>query len=160
METKIDKSSLLKLTRHLALAYRKLHPAEKEEPAFLIRRRFPAYIMPRQIIQPEIIGEKPVPEAKEEVFELGKITRFTIDKTINMVECSGPGQEIKIRRGASVFLTDLKLTGDEIKNVIQKFSSESKVPMSHIFRANAKGFSITAIISSTGTRFIINRNQV
>jgi hypothetical protein len=163
---KVSNEKLLNFTRHLILASRKRYAEEKTGalPEFLIKRKFPSLAMPIQLpVQMQIMPEKkkpeemPKPELKEEIFELGKITRFTLDRMIDIIECSGPEIPLKIRKESYTFLTDLSLKEDEIRNIIQKFSEVSKIPVAPIFKASARGFSMTAIISSAGSRFVLSR---
>ncbi|MEM2955960.1 MAG: hypothetical protein QW041_00015 [Candidatus Pacearchaeota archaeon] len=161
MKTKkrVDAKTLQKLTKHLILAAKKLTPKEKKQaPEFLIKRTFPTYpIIPKpqtQIIKEKLVQEQP---SQEEIFNIGKITKFTMDKTIDLIECAGADLPIKIKKESHTFVTDIKLTEKEINDVIEKFSKEAKVPISQVFRANARGFIITAIVSSTGSRFIMQR---
>ena len=163
---KVSNEKLLNFTRHLILASRKRYAEEKTEalPEFLIKRKFPqpfSIKMPIQIQQISLAEKKPEempkPELKEEIFELGKITQFTLDRMIDIIECSGPDVPLKIRKESYTFLTDLSLKEDEILNVIQKFSEASKIPVTPIFKASVKGFSMTAIISSAGSRFVLSR---
>jgi len=151
----IDKDSILELARHLIFANKKLHAVQiaEEEPKFLIKRQF-RY---QPILYPVIEEPKPI-EIKEEIFDIGRLTKFLIDKMIDIIECSGPNQLIRIKRGTSVFMTDARLKEEEIKEIISIFSKESATPITPIFKAAAKGFSITAIISAvSGSRFVISR---
>jgi len=156
---KVSNEKLLNFTKHLILASRKRYAEEKTEaqPEFLIKRKFPS--LPRPIQLPVLLPEKKPEEMPkpEEIFELGKITRFTLDRMIDIIECSGPDVPLKIRKESYTFLTDLSLKEDEIRNVIQKFSEASKIPVTPIFKASVKGFSMVAIISSAGSRFVLSR---
>ena len=158
---KVSNEKLLNFTKHLILASRKRYAGlEKVQPEFLIKRKFPSLARPIQlsVLLPEKKPEEmPKPELKEEIFELGKITRFTFDRMIDLIECSGPDIPLKIRKESYTFLTDLSLKEDEIRNVIQKFSEASKIPVTPIFKASFKGFSMVAIISSAGSRFVLSR---
>jgi len=163
MMPKIDRSRLIHFTKNVILASKKLVNEEEiekrhEMPEFLIKRSFPmaAPVKIEQPVQPpaEVPSIHP-----EEIFELGKITKFTIDKNIDFIECSGPNVPLRIKKETYTFSTDIALKEDEIKDIISKFSEESKVPVTPIFRADAHGFSITAIISDTGSRFMITRKK-
>ena len=155
---KISNEKLLNFTRHLILASRK-RGLKEEQPEFLIKRRFPSpAVMPIQLPVLPAPEKKPEEMPKpEEIFELGKITRFTLDRMIDMIECSSPDVPLKIRKESYTFLTDLSLKENEIRDVIQKFSEASKIPVAPIFKASVKGFSMTAIISSAGSRFVLSR---
>jgi len=151
---KTDKKVAVDFVKHLLAASKKLNPPqEAEEKAIqgvLIQRRFPVYQKP---IPQIIVEQKPA----EEIFELGKLTNFAIDKTISIIECKGPDTPLSIKKENSVFMTDIKLTEDEIREVIGKFSKESKVPLAPVFKASVMGLSMTAITSATGSRFLMRR---
>jgi len=158
----INKHRLREFTRHIILEKKK--HAEKEEesrelegPKLFIKREFPDYHSRPPV---QIIERKPaMPGKTEEIFELGKLTKFIIDKMIDSIECPGPNNPIKIKKESYTFQTDIILKEDEIMNIINIFSKESKMPISPIFKAEARGFSIMAIISSTGSRFLITRKK-
>lgn len=169
-ENKIDRQSLAKLTKHLILASLKLEKLE-EKPEFLITRSFPSIMQvapkPKLLPAPPKIEEKPkeMPEKKPEIFEnkiemfdMGKITKFAMDRLIDAIECPGPNAMVKVKKENYIFLTNVSLTGDEINRVIRKFAEESKTPIAPIFKASARGFMITAIVSPvSGSRFVIVR---
>ena len=156
--------------RHAVLALRnqKKDDVRKE---VLIQRfySFPAQqpaiqkIIPKPIeIVQEDIKAKEIPK-KQEIFsefggfDLGKITKYISDDMIDAIECPGPNEQIKVKKETSTFTADIKLSEEEIKAVIARFSKEANIPITPIFRATAKGLSITAIIASSGSRFIIKK---
>jgi len=185
MKTDINKHRLREFTRHIILAEKK-HIKKEEESGgqeLFIKRSFPGYPSGARIIgekpspqiqmieKPKIIKERPSPqiqmiekpqitgEKPEGIFEVGKLTKFILDKMIDSIECSGPNNPIKIKKESYIFQTDIILKEDEILDVIKIFSKESKVPVSPVFRTETRGFSIIAIISSTGSRFLISRKK-
>jgi len=155
--------------RHAVLALRN-QKKENVRKEVLIQRfySFPAQqpaiqkIIPKpiQIIEKEV---KPKETPKQEIisefggFDLGKITKYISDDMIDAIECPGPNEQIKVKKETSTFLADIKLSEEEIKAVIARFSKEANIPITPIFRATAKGLSITAIIASSGSRFIIKK---
>lgn len=159
---KINNHRLREFTRHILIAQKNRIEGEEEEegPKLFIQRSFPKY-MQRQPVQVMPVVKQPpaVMEKPEGIFEVGKLTKFILDKMIDSIECSGPDNPIKIKKESYIFQTDLSLKEDEIMDVIKIFSKESKVPISPIFKADAKGFSIFALIASTGSRFLITRKK-
>lgn len=170
-ENKINRQSLTRLTKHLILAYGKLEKPE-EKPELLITRSFPSIMQmapkPKPAPAPLKIEEKPkeMPEEKKpEIFEkkmemidIGKITKFAMDKMIDAIECPGPNAMVKVKKENYIFLTNVSLTEDEINKVIRKFAEESKTPIAPVFKSSAGGFMITAIVSQvSGSRFVIVR---
>lgn len=165
----MDKKILIEFTKHLILASRpkiSLEKKERKEKPVLIERFYaqPRFIQ-RPMIMPPVIpprmpAQKPIPQtiAKEEVWEMGKLTKLVSDKSIDAIECLGLDNIVKIRRGPSTFITDIKLNEEEVKGVIEKFSVESKTPVEGVFRASAKGWRIAAISSPIiGHSFVMKR---
>jgi hypothetical protein len=163
-----NKKSVLNFTKHIMRARLKMAlargaaPEQKAEelrlPEFLIKRAFPQFRIP-QIqfnVQPKVQEKVPVQEPVE-IFELGKITKFAMDKMISLIECQGPDVPLRIKKENHLFSTDIKLSESEIKEIVDLFSKEARTPVSPVFTASARKFSMTAILSDYGSRFIIKR---
>ncbi len=154
----IDRRVLIKLTKHLVLAAPRLKKVE--EPSWsLLQRYFPKPIKPVvKVAEKKIEKKVEEPKQPEYYFDLGKITKFTMDKSITFVECAGKDMPVRIKKGNEIFVSDMKLTEEEIEYVLDKFSKEANVSLDTVFRANARSLSITAILSpSFGSSFVIRR---
>lgn len=92
-------------------------------------------------------------------FELGKLNFLIRDPRITVIECPGPEKFIIARTEGRTTLTKLAISQQEIQEIIDKFSKESKIPiLSGLFKAAVGNLIITAIISSlVGDRFIITK---
>jgi hypothetical protein len=109
--------------------------------------RFPAHI---QYI-------RPVPVNKE--IELGKVDPLIIDSIVKSIECPGPGENLVVQGGMGTKKTGIILTKEEIDDVIQRFSKETKIPAQEgVFKVVAGRLAFLAIISEiVGSKFIIKK---
>ena len=163
-----NKRAVLNFTKHVMRAGLNAAPKAEESrpPEFLIKRTFPSAQQIRipqfKITVPAIPAPRekaPVQPVQEpvEIFELGKITKFAMDKLVGMIECPGPDIPLRIKKENHLFSTDIKLSEIEIKEIIDLFSKEARTPVSPVFTASARQFSMTAILSDYGSRFVIKR---
>lgn len=109
--------------------------------------RFPAHI---QYI-------KPIPMEKE--IELGKINPLIKDYKVKTIECYGPGENIIVQGDMGTKKTGIILEEEEINNVIDRFSRETRIPIQEgIFKVVAGKLVFLAIISEiVGSKFIIKK---
>jgi hypothetical protein len=140
---------------------------QKQSPAQNIQNQKPTQI--KQEIKPT----KPVPKIQKEVvrsivpqpdkrpagFGLGKIEALLKDKSIQAIECTGPGKNILIKRYNKINASGLILPQDEISLIIKEFSKQAKIPIiGGLFKAAVGNLIISAVISDfVGSRFIINK---
>jgi hypothetical protein len=75
-----------------------------------------------------------------------------------MVECPEAGKNILVKVKNRINLTKLNLNEEEIKSVINYFSDSARIPvMGGILKASLGSITISAVISDSGSRFIINK---
>jgi len=142
---------------------------EKEFPDMQIYRK-PIEYLPKKdqfrelkIVIPEtrfpshIQYIKPVPINKE--IDLGKLNPLVNDKFVKIIECYGPNENLFIKGSMGVKKTGITLTDEEIKNIINKFSEETRIPANEgIFKVASGRLMFSAIISETiGSKFIISK---
>ena len=91
----------------------------------------------------------------------GKIEPLLNDPSVSSIECQGVGKPIMIIRAGQRQITKITLSMDEIKNILDKISEETHIPLLEgVFRAALKAFSISAVISEIiGSRFVIKKNN-
>ena len=101
---------------------------------------------------------KPVPVENISI-DLGKLNLFLRDSAVEIIECSGADQEITVKGRMGTKPTEVKLTKDEIDEVINKFSKESKIPLTKgIYKVALGKLILSAIISDVvGSKFIISK---
>jgi len=98
-------------------------------------------------------------EPRPQGFALGKIEQLLKDKSIQSIECSGPGKKILIKKLNKINATPLILSQSEITTLIQTFAQQAKIPiMGGILKAAVGDLIMSAVISEyVGSRFIINK---
>jgi len=127
--------------------------------------RQPLQVQPPQLITPQTL-QPPVQPIHPDLtaptpheFTLGKLEKFLKDPSIGMIECPGPGKLVLVKTFSNTKTTKISLSEDEIKEVVNKFSEQAKIPvMTGVFKAAVGNLLITAILSEfVGSRFIITR---
>ncbi|MFH1307688.1 MAG: hypothetical protein ABIH72_02450 [archaeon] len=108
---------------------------------------------PKEMIMPDLT--KPLPPG----FDLGKLNMFLPDQRISMIECPGPGKYIIVRSRLKSNMTNIVLTEQEIREVVEKFSFAAKIPIiGGLFKAAVGNLVMIALISDfVGSRFIITK---
>jgi hypothetical protein len=81
------------------------------------------------------------------------------DPRVTMVECVGKDQFLLVRTSARVMLTRIKLTEGEIKDLIDMFSKDTKIPIVNgLLNATKDNLNLSAIISGVaGSRFLVKK---
>lgn len=108
-------------------------------------------------LPPHIQYLKPTQTNKQ--IELGKLNPLINDPGVRAIECYGPDQNIGVKGKMGEKKTGIILTKEEISQVIQIFSKETKIPVQEgIFRVVSGKLSLMAVIShDVGTKFTINK---
>lgn len=180
MKHDFNKEALSKVIRHLALAeLRRTKAIKSDQTVTLLKRYFPVHVHKPQIVirkagpaalskptisqmPPPVIQRPiaPVTNAQAEIssaISFGKLSSLISDKSVNMIECPGHDMQVKFRKNTEMLTSNIILTSQEIQQIISSFSKESKTPVSTVFRAAAQGFTMTAIVSASGSRFMVYR---
>ncbi len=102
---------------------------------------------------------KPEPQPKPQGFNLGKLEPILQDNSIQIIECSGPGKNVLVRKYNQPNVTKIILSQEEITDIINNFSREARIPVvGGILKAAVGSLVISAVISDfVGSRFIINK---
>ena len=119
----------------------------------------PEKIMIQQEQIPRIQTE---PQAGKIESSLGKIDLFIKAPEIDMIECIGPEKLLLTKSGNKTKVTQISLAESEIRAVLQKFSTATKIPLDKgIFKAQLGNLSVTAVVSDfVGSRFIISKMPI
>ena len=89
-----------------------------------------------------------------------EINKMVSDKSVQTIECPGNGKNILVKVRNKINLTKIILNEEEIKNVINYFSDSARIPvLGGILKASLGSITISAVISDSGSRFIINKNN-
>lgn len=91
--------------------------------------------------------------------DLGKINPLIRDFMVKTIECYGAGENLVVQGNMGTKKTGIILTKEEIEDIIQRFSKETKIPAQEgIFKVVAGRLIFLAIISSiVGSKFIIKK---
>ena len=104
------------------------------------------------IIQPEI-------QQRPAGLNLGKLDLLLKDRSIQSVECPGPGRNILIKKHNKINTTKMTLNQVEITNIINNFAQEARIPVTGgVLKAAVGDLVVSAVISEfVGSRFILNK---
>ncbi len=94
------------------------------------------------------------------IIDLGKLDPFISDKDVSIIQCDGASLPVNITKQGRIEKTDIKLSEEEIKIIIQKFADRAEQELTEpIFKTQISNLAITAIISSfTGYKFVISKS--
>lgn len=89
----------------------------------------------------------------------GKLNMVLKDPFVNYIDCPGPDQRIIVTRNGQKQQTNIILTKDEIKMLLNNISTKTKIPLiTGVFRVSWDNFVINAVISDTlEPRFVMKK---
>ena len=125
--------------------------------------RMPSFKSPLEFAQQAPITTSPnLPPAhpsEAESLNLGKVNPLLTDRGITMIECSGPGKFLVVKKLSGIHMTKISLSQKEIDEIIEEFSKKARIPIiGGVFKASVGNLTLAAVISEfVGSRFIINR---
>lgn len=133
--------------------------AIKEVRYPFITRKIPTKI--NQFIKPLISNQNFSNTKTRTINEvMNEINKIINDKSVQTIECPGAGKNVLVKVRNKINLTKIILNEEEIKNVINYFSDSVRIPViGGILKASLGNITISAIISDSGSRFIINKNN-
>lgn len=117
----------------------------------------PALQIPEMQLPPTVAHIKP--EATKEVIKLGRLDSCIQDPSIRIIECNGPGEEIYVGGSMGRKPTAIRLSEEEIEEVLGKFSTASKIPVNEgLFKAAIGNAVMSAVVSDiVGIKFVIRK---
>lgn len=100
---------------------------------------------------------QPTPTNKD--IDLGKLNPLIKDQMVRIIDCPGPDQNVVVTGNMGTKKTGIMLGRDEINEVVEKFSKESKIPANEgVFRVVIGRFIFLAIVSEIiGSRFTLRK---
>lgn len=114
----------------------------------------------RKPVQKQIVRSiKPEAQQAPKGFKIGKLDRLLNDPLIQSIECPGGNQNVLIKKYNKMTSSNIRLTKEEINQIITDFSMQAKIPIvGGILKAAVGDLLISAVVSEVvGSRFIINR---
>lgn len=114
--------------------------------------------IPEPKLPPQLAYLKPTPAFNVEL-DLGPLNQFLKDPSIRSIECNGPDIGIVVKTQNQERVTNVLLNQDEINQVINIFSTQTKIPIEEgVFRVALGNLAFSAIISDiVGSKFIIKK---
>lgn len=94
-------------------------------------------------------------------FSVDKINPLINDSAVQMIECSGPGKSLAVKVRNKIKITKITLSEIEIKEIIDYFSREARIPViGGILKAAVNDLIISGVVSEfVGPRFIITKKS-
>ena len=102
------------------------------------------------------------PVATPEEIDLGKLNIIAKDPLVKIIECNGPEENILVVGIMGRKPTSVKLSRDEIEQLVGRFAAAAKIPVNEgLFKAAFGNLVISAVISEiVGVKFIIRKISV
>jgi hypothetical protein len=102
---------------------------------------------------------KTMPKPKEKEIDLGELNPFLQDPNVKTIETAGEDDMVMVSGSMGKKPTGIKLSKEEIDEIIDKFSKKAKIPKSEgLFKVTVDNMIFTAMISDTiSPRFIIKK---
>jgi hypothetical protein len=90
--------------------------------------------------------------------DLDKLNPLIQDNAVNFIECAGPGERVRVKTN-EFRTTEIILSKEEIMEIVNKFSKESRIPYSEgLYNVVFGRLILSADISeSIGTKFTITK---
>ncbi|HKZ34129.1 MAG TPA: hypothetical protein VJ142_02755 [Candidatus Nanoarchaeia archaeon] len=100
---------------------------------------------------------KPVPTSEE--MDLANLNILVKDPLVKIIECNGPDENILVMGMMGRRSTPIKLSKEEIDEILEKFSGVSRIPLHEgLFKAAVGNLIISAVISEiVGIKFVIRK---
>ena len=143
-----------------------LHQLKKEaaEPFIPMKPKVVRpYVLPPVLQLPEPVLPETVsyirPVATTQTIDLGRLNILVNDPLVKVIECNGDEKNIVVMGLMGRKATPIKLSKDEIEQVVGAFSDASKIPINEgLFKAAVGDLVISAVISEiVGIQFIIRK---
>lgn len=114
--------------------------------------------IPEPKLPPQLAYLKPTPSFNVEL-DLGPLNQFLKDPSVRSIECNGPDTGIVVKTQNQEKVTEVMLNQEEISQVINIFSTQTKIPIEEgTFRVALGNLAFSAIISDiVGSKFIIKK---
>ncbi len=113
----------------------------------------------QKIITPKKIKSVPIVPPAKGYPDLGKLNLLVGDIGVEGIECIGPNKNIVVKKGGKVQRTSIILTKEEIRQLVNFFANQTKIPLTQgTFKAVLGNLILTAITSDfAGAKFIIQK---
>jgi len=102
---------------------------------------------------------RPTPTKQE--IDLGKLNPLIQDSAVKTIECEGPDERIFVTGRMGRKPTGIVLSGEEIDEIIEKFSEKARIPVQKgVFKVVVGSLVLSSVVSDVvGSRFVIKKIQ-
>jgi len=99
------------------------------------------------------------PPTKKLDIDLGKLNPFLQDANVREIETEGEDEVVTVKGTMGKKPTSIKLSKEEIDEILDKFSKEAKIPKTEgLFKVTLGNLVLTAMVSEAiSSRFIIKK---
>ncbi len=120
-------------------------------------KKTPVLRIPETALPPTVSHIMPVPTAEE--IDIGKLNALVRDPIVRVMECNGPDENIFVMGIMGRKPTPIKLSKEEMQEILERFSSATKIPITEgLFKAAIGTLVLSAVISEiAGIKFIIRK---
>jgi hypothetical protein len=127
------------------------------QPGSVFQRRFQPLMIPEQPLPETVSYVRPI--ATSEEIDLGRVNILIHDPLVKIIECDGPNDNVYVMGIMGRKKTPIKLSKEEIEQVVKSFSESAKIPSTEgLFKAAVGNLVISAVISDiAGIQFIIRK---
>ena len=117
----------------------------------------PVLRIPESALPETVSYLKPTPTSEK--IDIGKMNIMVRDPLVKIMECNGPEENILVTGIMGRKPTPIKLSKQEIEEIVGKFAAAAKIPVNEgLFKAAIGNLVISAVISETvGIKFIIRK---
>ena len=124
---------------------------------------------PMRFVQSRPFQQQYVPQNRQEYLlkdinqqsTADKLNFLIKDPAVTEIECTGSDQPLLVKKGGSIQRTRVKLSVEEIYQLISEFSQKTKIPVIEgTFKAALSNVILTAVLSEIlGPRFILQKKN-
>ncbi len=131
-------------------------PLQVQTKKTSVRKKIPLKI-PEHVLPETVSYLKPTPTSEQ--IDLGKLNILLNDPLVKIIECNGPDENIFVGGIMGRKPTAIKLSKEEIQDMVEKFSSVTKIPLHEgLFKAALGNVVLSAVVSEiAGIKFVIRK---
>ena len=122
-----------------------------------IKKIPPVLRIPEPALPETVSYLKPIPTSEN--LDLVKLSILIRDPLVKIIECNGPDENIIVIGMMGRKPTPIKLSKEEMNEILEKFSGASKIPLhGGLFKAAVGNMIMSAVISDiAGIKFVIRK---
>lgn len=94
--------------------------------------------------------------------QLSHLDQWLSDQAIESVECTGPDQNLIVKRNGNITQSSLRLQKEEIKTILEDLAAKAHAPFEEgILKTETKTWSVIGVLSEFGgSRFLLQKKKL